>query len=350
MRTARSSAPPTTTPSGGSFECTFPDGPNTTHRAIKVTDSDGASDAASQSVQVVDGRERGAEVTAAADQSSNEGESHSFNLGSFTDPGADSPWTVRRLGRQLPADDLHRRVDGHARRESHTYADGPNDYTVTVTVNDGDATTRKTFSVHVNNVAPTIAISGAARVNEGSPYSLTLARSPILAATPSPATSSTGATARPAPTARTASAPHLRRRPDDLLGHGRPHDRTAPSATGPTPQTVTVNNVAPSIAISGATTRQRGLALQLTLGSVTDPGTDTVSQLRRPLGRREHRHLHDRRREERTPTPTARTLLGHGRSVDRTAPSDRANALSVHVNNVAPTVDLHRAPRYRERG
>ena len=33
-------------------------------------------------------------VTAAADQSSDEGASHSFNLGSFTDPGDDSPWHV----------------------------------------------------------------------------------------------------------------------------------------------------------------------------------------------------------------------------------------------------------------
>src|SRR5205085_10041709 len=33
-------------------------------------------------------------VTAPNDQSSNEGSTHSFDLGSFTDPGADSPWTV----------------------------------------------------------------------------------------------------------------------------------------------------------------------------------------------------------------------------------------------------------------
>src|SRR5207302_7251914 len=52
--------------------------------------------------------------------------------------------------------------------------DGPSDHTVTVTVDDGTDHTSKTFSVHVNNVPPSIAISGAASVNEGSPYSLTL--------------------------------------------------------------------------------------------------------------------------------------------------------------------------------
>ena len=47
--------------------------------------------------------------------------------------------------------------------------------TVSVNVTDDDTgTDTKSKSVTVNNVAPTIAISGAASVNEGSPYSLTL--------------------------------------------------------------------------------------------------------------------------------------------------------------------------------
>ena len=61
--------------------------------------------------------------------------------------------------------------------KAHTYADGPNSYNITVDLvdEDGTFTNRATrLSVTVNNVAPTIAISGAASVNEGSPYSLTL--------------------------------------------------------------------------------------------------------------------------------------------------------------------------------
>ena len=38
-----------------------------------------------------------------------------------------------------------------------------------------------------------------------------------------------------------------------------------------------VDNVAPSIAISGAANVNEGSAYTLTLGAVTDPGTDTVS-------------------------------------------------------------------------
>ena len=51
---------------------------------------------------------------------------------------------------------------------------------------------------------------------------------------------------------------------------------------------MTVNNVAPSIAISGAANVNEGSVYSLTLGAVTDPGTDTVIELRRPLGRRQH--------------------------------------------------------------
>src|SRR6185295_4982795 len=61
--------------------------------------------------------------------------------------------------------------------KTHTYADGPNNYSITVDLVDEDGTyldRANALSVTVNNVAPTIAISGAASVNEGSSYSLTL--------------------------------------------------------------------------------------------------------------------------------------------------------------------------------
>src|SRR5439155_18846498 len=60
---------------------------------------------------------------------------------------------------------------------SHTYADGPSDHSITVDLVDEDGTfsnAANALSVHVDNIAPSIAISGNASVNEGSPYSLTL--------------------------------------------------------------------------------------------------------------------------------------------------------------------------------
>ena len=42
-------------------------------------------------------------------------------------------------------------------------------------------------------------------------------------------------------------------------------------------KTITVNNVAPTIALSGNATVNEGALYSLTLGAVTDPGTDTVT-------------------------------------------------------------------------
>src|SRR5205085_1795239 len=61
--------------------------------------------------------------------------------------------------------------------KTHTYADGPNTRAITVDLVDEDGTFkigRASCREQVDNVAPTIAISGAANVNEGSLYSLTL--------------------------------------------------------------------------------------------------------------------------------------------------------------------------------
>ena len=157
------------TSGGGSFDCFFPDGPATTNVAIKVTDSDGASDTASEAVQIVQVANVPPAVTAPTNQSSNEGENHSFNLGSFTDPGDDSPWNVTvAWGDGSAVTTFQANAAGTIAPHSHSYADGPNDYTVTVSVNDGDDTTSKTFSVHVNNVAPTVTLTGAQSVAEGS--------------------------------------------------------------------------------------------------------------------------------------------------------------------------------------
>src|SRR5207248_3193564 len=139
---------------GGSFDCSFPDGPAQTDVKIKVTDSDGASDIGSESVQVVQVANVAPSVTAPADQSTSEGSSHSFALGSFSDPGDDSPWHVSVNWGDGSFDstfDVNTTVTIPA--QAHTYADGPSEHTVTVTVDDGTDHTSKTFSVHVDNVS-----------------------------------------------------------------------------------------------------------------------------------------------------------------------------------------------------
>src|SRR5205814_919480 len=170
---------PTTTASGGSFQCNFPDGPNMSDLEIKVTDSDNASDTGSQAVQVVTVANVPPTVTAAGNQSSDEGDSHSFSLGSFSDPGTDSPWDVSAdWGDATSPTTFQVTSTGAASNltlgsKSHTYADGPNDYTVSVTVTDKNGgSDTETFSVHVNNVAPTVTFSAAndTTVNEGTTH------------------------------------------------------------------------------------------------------------------------------------------------------------------------------------
>src|SRR5207302_8841344 len=108
-------------------------------------------------------------VTAPNNQSSNEGSAHSFDLGSFTDPGADSPWTVDVSWGDVHGDSFTMSAPGTIPAHSHTYDDnGP--YTVTVKVTDKDtAFDSKTFKVGVANVAPAATLSTGGPVNEGSP-------------------------------------------------------------------------------------------------------------------------------------------------------------------------------------
>ena len=59
---------------------------------------------------------------------------------------------------------------------THVYPDGPNDYIISATATDEDGTyaAGNTVAVHVANVAPTIALTGAGSVNEAATYTLTL--------------------------------------------------------------------------------------------------------------------------------------------------------------------------------
>ena len=204
----------------------------------------------------------------------------------------------------------------------------------------------------VNNVAPSIAISGAASVNEGSPYSLT------LGAVTDPGTdtvtsyvvhwgdgnSDTYATDG-------VQDAHLRRRPEHPRDHGRPGRR---GRHLPRPRERAVGHGQQRRAVDRDQRRgerQRGLALQPDPGRGHRSGRRHGHELHRPLGRRQQRHLQHRTAPRRTPTPTARTPTTI--TVDLADEDgtflDRANALSVTVNNVAPTIAISGAAE-RQRG
>jgi Ca2+-binding RTX toxin-like protein len=106
-----------------------------------------------------------------------------------------------------------------------------------------------------------------------------------------------------------------------------------------------VNNVAPTIAISGAASVNEGSSYSLTLGTVTDPGTDTISSYIVHWG------------DGNTSTFASTGIKTHTYAdgpnsfnvtvdlVDEDGTFlNRANALSVTVNNVAPTAAIVGAP------
>jgi len=112
-------------------------------------------------------------VTAPANQITTEGENHSFTLGSFSDAAGDSPWNVSvNWGDGSPATTFQLAAAGIIPAQSHTYANGPNTYTVSVSVTDknggvGSSSGTANFQVSVSNIAPVAALSNNGPVNEG---------------------------------------------------------------------------------------------------------------------------------------------------------------------------------------
>jgi PKD repeat protein len=111
-------------------------------------------------------------VTAPDNQTANEGEAKTFNLGSFTDDSS-GPWQITVNWGDGNTESFPVFATGPIPSRTHTYADNGT-YTVTVTVTDKDgASGSASFQVTVNNVAPTPEIQGAPASNlEGSSISL----------------------------------------------------------------------------------------------------------------------------------------------------------------------------------
>ena len=79
-------------------------------------------------------------ITAPANQTANEGASTLFDLGSFTDPGADSPWQVTIDWGDLTANTVFTEpTPGAITDKNHTYADNGT-YTVTISVAEENGT------------------------------------------------------------------------------------------------------------------------------------------------------------------------------------------------------------------
>ena len=114
--------------------------------------------------------------TAPANQVSDEGETKSFNLGSFSDSNGNGPWEVRvTWGDGSPPESFVRTAPGALPTRSHTYAEDGT-YTVTVRVEDAaGASDADTFQVTVANLPPGCGpiIAPLAPVQVGTPMTAT---------------------------------------------------------------------------------------------------------------------------------------------------------------------------------
>ena len=272
----------------------------------------------------------------------NEGSLYMLTLGPLTDPGADTVTNYKVFW-----------GDGSFNNyttlgvKSHVYADGTNLRTITVDITNEDGTfvnAANPFSVTVNNVEPTIALSGASSVNEGSLYSLTIG--PVTEPGADTITNyrvwwgdgsfNDYATTVGAKTHTYVDGTVLRSITVDLTDEdGTFVDQAAPFS-------VNVLNVEPTIVISGASSTNEGSVYSLTLGAVTDPGTDTITNYRVNWGDGSF-----------TDYATTAGLKTHtyddgpnnwNITVDITDEDgtfvDQANPLAITVDNVAPTVSL----------
>ena len=222
--------------------------------------------------------------------------------------------------------------------------DGPGSQTVVLRVcDDESACATSPTTVTINNVPPTIgSVTNSGPVAEGSPATITVnAGDPAGVLDPlsyefdcdddsvyeiGPQSGNTAQCTYPdGPSSHTVNV--------------RVTDGDSGAATGAT--TVSVENVEPTIVISGASNVDEGSSYSLTLGAVTDPGTDTVTDYTVNWGDGSSNTYGTNGVKTHT---YADGPDNHAITVDLTDEDDtfidQANALSVTVDNVKPTVAI----------
>ena len=300
-------------------------------------------------------------VTAAADQSSDEGDSHSFSLGSFTDPGDDGPWSVDvDWGDGTGHTTFTAASAGALPAKSHTYADGPNDYVVSVTVSEaGTAPTPSdsdSFDVHVNNVAPVVTAAADQSSDEGDSHSFSLGSftdpgddGPWSVdvnwgdGTGHTTFTAASAGALPAKSHTYADGPN-----NYVVSVTVSEAGTAPTPSDSDSFDVHVNNVAPVVTAAADQSSDEGDSHSFSLGSFTDPGDDGPWSVDVNWGDGTGHTTFTAASAGALPAKSHTYADGPNDYVvsvtvseagTAPTPSD-SDSFDVHVNNVAPTVEF----------
>jgi len=260
--------------------------------SVNVTVSDDGFQSASDSFNVTVG-DVAPTVNLIGSGSTPEGSAYTLTLDHVSDPGNDvvSEYIVHwgdgndqsYLAAALPA----------SRQLQHVYNDGSITGTVrTVTVDlvneDGSFLAAGSRQIVVTNVAPTVALDGDDQVDEGAAYVLTVGNrvdpgvdTPTLYRIDWGDTTSTTYTPQQFADLVAGGGMVAHTFADGEIGGTarqisiEVHDEDGIHLAGS--KSLTVNNVAPTVALSGADHSAEGSSYTLTLGAVTDPGMVTTA-------------------------------------------------------------------------
>jgi hypothetical protein len=271
-----------TTTSGGSFQCKFPDGPASPSVEIKVTDSDGAASNVSLVSVTVSNVAPTINLTGPATADEGQTKTYAYTV---TDPGQDTFAAAAGFPSCGTGGDL---VTGsHATTASGgsfqcSFPDGPANPSVQIKVTDSDgaASNVSTVAVTVANVAPTVSLTGAEEADEGQTksYSYTVTDPgqdtfTVASGFPNCGTGGDVVTGSQSTTATGGSfqckfpdgpaSPQVQIKVNDSDGAGSNTDSVD----------VIVHNVAPTVSLTGPTTADEGQSKTYSY-TVTDPGQD----------------------------------------------------------------------------
>lgn len=220
-------------------------------------------------------------VTAPSNQSTNEGTSTSFSLGSYTQSPTNGNWSVDvNWGDGSSHTTFTTSSTGSLGSQSHTYADGPHTYTVTVKVTDATGGYGiNTFQVTVNNVAPTVTAASNQTASEGSSSTFSLGSfSDPGSSSDSPYSidvnwgdGSSHTTFTATSTGTIASKTHTYADNGNYTVTTKVTDKDGAYSTAT--YQVTVSNVAPNYTARGDQEADVTAPTFFDLGSFTDPGT-----------------------------------------------------------------------------
>src|SRR5215211_7831991 len=141
----------------GSFDCSFPDGPNNSSVSVTISDGDGGSDSISVTIANI-----APTVTLTGGNSANEGQLNSYSY-TVSDPGAETfSRDAHSCGTNGTLSNAAFNPATGAGSFDCSFPDGPNSSSVSVTISDGDGgSDSDSISVTIANVAPTVTLVGA---------------------------------------------------------------------------------------------------------------------------------------------------------------------------------------------